>query len=115
MRQILWNLLSNAVKFTAKGTISLSCEFRQSAEKTQLAFTVTDTGIGISAQEQNRIFDMYYKSSDGRRMSIVGSGIGLSVSKALAEAMGGSIDLRSQLNQGSEFVVLLPTAVMAKA
>jgi two-component system aerobic respiration control sensor histidine kinase ArcB len=114
VRQILWNLLSNAVKFTARGSISLSCEFRQSAEKTQLAFTVTDTGIGISAQEQNRIFDMYYKSSDGRRMSIVGSGIGLSVSKALAEAMGGSIGLSSQLNQGSEFVVLLPTALMAQ-
>jgi two-component system aerobic respiration control sensor histidine kinase ArcB len=114
VRQILWNLLNNAVKFTGKGSVILSCEFQQLADKTQLAFTVKDTGIGISPQEQNRIFDMYYKSSDGRRMSIVGSGIGLSVSKALAEAMGGGISLRSQLNQGSEFSVVLPTEVMAE-
>jgi two-component system aerobic respiration control sensor histidine kinase ArcB len=57
---------------------------------------------------------MYYKSSDGRRLSIVGSGIGLSVSKALTEAMGGQINLQSQLNQGSSFTVHLPTEVMAE-
>jgi two-component system aerobic respiration control sensor histidine kinase ArcB len=75
---------------------------------------VSDTGIGIAPQEQSRIFDMYYKSSDGRRLSIVGSGIGLSVSKALTEAMGGEISLQSQLNQGSNFSVHLPTELMAE-
>lgn len=114
VRQVLWNLLNNAVKFTAKGTVSLYCEFVPEQHPCQLIFMVSDTGIGISPQEQHRIFDMYYKSSDGRRLSIVGSGIGLSVSKALTEAMGGKISLQSQLNQGSCFTVHLPTELMAE-
>ena len=114
VRQVLWNLLNNAVKFTAKGTVSLDCQFVSDATPCQLIFIVSDTGIGISQQEQSRIFDMYYKSSDGRRLSIVGSGIGLSVSKALTEAMGGRISLQSQLNQGSRFTVQLPTELMAE-
>lgn len=113
VRQILWNLLNNAVKFTAKGQITLAVDFDSSAADLRLKFAIIDTGIGIAPLEQNRIFDMYYKSSDGRRMSIVGSGIGLSVSKALAEAMGGSISVRSQVNQGSEFRIELPTQLMA--
>jgi two-component system aerobic respiration control sensor histidine kinase ArcB len=114
VRQVLWNLLNNAVKFTAKGTVSLYCEFVADTDPCTLIFVVSDTGIGIAPQEQSRIFDMYYKSSDGRRLSIVGSGIGLSVSKALTEAMGGQINLQSQLNQGSSFTVHLPTEVMAE-
>jgi len=114
VRQVLWNLLNNAVKFTAKGKVSLYCEFVAEPQPCQLIFMVSDTGIGIAPQEQNRIFDMYYKSSDGRRLSIVGSGIGLSVSKALTEAMGGQISLQSQLNQGSCFTVHLPTQLMAE-
>lgn len=114
VRQVLWNLLNNAVKFTAKGTVSLYCEFVADSDPCTLIFMVSDTGIGIAPQEQTRIFDMYYKSSDGRRLSIVGSGIGLSVSKALTEAMGGQISLQSQLNQGSSFSVHLPTELMAE-
>ena len=107
VRQVLWNLLSNAVKFTARGEISLYAELCNN----ELIFVVSDTGIGISVHEQQRIFDMYYKSSDGRRLSIVGSGIGLSVSKALVEAMGGSVTVQSQINQGSHFTVRLPTEI----
>jgi two-component system aerobic respiration control sensor histidine kinase ArcB len=114
VRQVLWNLINNAVKFTAKGTVSLYCEFVADVTPCRLIFMVSDTGIGIAPQEQSRIFDMYYKSSDGRRLSIVGSGIGLSVSKALTEAMGGTINLHSQLNQGSSFTVHLPTELMAE-
>lgn len=114
VRQVLWNLLNNAVKFTAKGAVSLYCEFVADTDPCHLIFMVSDTGIGIAPQEQSRIFDMYYKSSDGRRLSIVGSGIGLSVSKALTEAMGGQISLQSQLNQGSSFSVHLPTELMAE-
>jgi len=107
VRQVLWNLLSNAVKFTARGEISLYAELCGQ----ELIFVVSDTGIGISLHEQQRIFDMYYKSSDGRRLSIVGSGIGLSVSKALVEAMDGHVTVQSQMNQGSHFTVRLPTEV----
>jgi two-component system aerobic respiration control sensor histidine kinase ArcB len=113
VRQVLWNLINNAVKFTAKGQVSLTAKFTQAPEP-QLIFLITDTGIGISLTEQQRIFDMYYKSSDGRRLSIVGSGIGLSVSKALVDAMHGDISVQSQPNRGSTFTVVLPTEVLLK-
>jgi two-component system aerobic respiration control sensor histidine kinase ArcB len=107
LRQVLWNLLNNAVKFTAQGQITLECAL--STNPTQLLLKVQDTGIGIASAEQERIFDMYYKSTDGRRLSIVGSGIGLSVSRALVEAMGGNVSLTSKPGKGSCFSVLLPT------
>ncbi|MEH8016380.1 ATP-binding protein [Rheinheimera muenzenbergensis] len=106
LRQVLWNLLNNAVKFTAAGQVALTCKV--DTEKSELMFQVSDTGIGIAAKEQERIFDMYYKSSDGRRLSIIGSGIGLSVSRALVEAMKGTIVLQSKLGRGSCFEVRLP-------
>jgi two-component system, OmpR family, aerobic respiration control sensor histidine kinase ArcB len=114
LRQVLWNLLNNAVKFTADGQISLNCTLNIDIEgTTSLSFSVQDTGIGIASSEQERIFDMYYKSTDGRRLSIVGSGIGLSVSRALVEAMGGKISLSSEPGQGSCFNVQLPTEQVA--
>lgn len=112
VRQVLWNLLNNAVKFTARGQILLYAELSQQPE-VELIFTVKDSGIGIASHELQRIFDMYYKSSDGRRLSIVGSGIGLSVSKALVEAMGGEIRVHSEVGIGSEFHVRLPTEAVA--
>ena len=113
VRQVLWNLLNNAVKFTAQGRISLHCELLQH-DTTQLLLKVMDTGIGISQHEQARIFDMYYKSNDGRRLSVLGSGIGLSVSKALVEAMEGSLSLESSVGTGSCFEILLPTRLVSQ-
>lgn len=107
LRQVLWNLLSNAVKFTSKGQITLVCELTQD----QFVIKVVDTGIGIAEHERARIFDMYYKSQDGQRMSIVGSGIGLSVSRSLISAMSGEIKLESELGRGSCFSVSLPLVV----
>lgn len=104
LRQVLWNLLSNAVKFTSKGQITLVCEI----EHDQLILKVRDTGIGIAEHELARIFDMYYKSQDGQRMSIVGSGIGLSVSRSLVSAMSGEVRVDSELGRGSCFTVSLP-------
>lgn len=104
LRQVLWNLLSNAVKFTSKGQVSLSFELTQDT----FVLKVADTGIGIAEHELARIFDMYYKSQDGQRMSIVGSGIGLSVSRSLIIAMGGEISVDSQQGVGSCFKVSLP-------
>lgn len=113
LRQVLWNLINNAVKFTARGAVGLRCELIQQPQP-RLMFEVTDTGIGIAAPEQARIFDMYYKSNDGRRLSIIGSGIGLSVSKALVEAMKGSIAVSSESGKGSCFYVDIPTEMSAK-
>ncbi|WP_337878568.1 ATP-binding protein [Rheinheimera sp.] len=112
VRQVLWNLLNNAVKFTARGQVKLEVEF-VAEQNSELVFHVRDTGIGVAEAEQQRIFDMYYKSSDGRRLSMVGSGIGLSVSRSLVEAMDGSISLQSQTGAGSCFTVRLPTQLLA--
>ncbi|MCH8537261.1 MAG: response regulator [Alkalimonas sp.] len=113
IRQVLWNLLNNAVKFTSQGSVRLYCELLQH-DTAQLLIKVSDTGIGIDNHEQERIFDMYYKSSDGRRLSAVGSGIGLSVSKALVDAMEGQISLQSEVGQGSTFEILLPTRTVSE-
>ncbi len=110
LRQVLWNLLSNAVKFTHKGQVNLGCHYQGD----NLTLTISDTGIGIAPHEQSRIFDMYYKSKDGHRLSIVGSGIGLSVSRALVEAMMGEISVQSTQGLGSAFRVSLPV-VLAQA
>lgn len=104
LRQVLWNLLSNAVKFTSTGRVSLQCQLTDE----QLTITVNDTGIGIAGHELERIFDMYYKSQDGQRLSIVGSGIGLSVSRSLIEAMSGNISVQSERGVGSSFALCLP-------
>lgn len=104
LRQVLWNLLSNAVKFTSKGKITLTCQLIDE----QLRIDVSDTGIGIASHELERIFDMYYKSQDGQRLSIVGSGIGLSVSRSLIGAMSGDIKVQSQQGVGSCFMITLP-------
>ncbi|QBL10005.1 response regulator [Rheinheimera sp. D18] len=109
LRQVLWNLINNAVKFTAAGSVSLCCQLDTAGNKLQ--FSVRDTGIGIAATEQTHIFDMYYKASDGRRLSMMGSGIGLSVSRALMEAMQGSIRVSSELGAGSCFSIELPTEI----
>lgn len=112
LRQVLWNLINNAVKFTETGGITLDCELDTLTE--ELKFSIIDTGIGIEPEEQLRIFDMYYKSQEGRRLSIVGSGIGLSVSKALIDAMQGSINLSSTIGQGSKFSLCIPTKLTIK-
>ncbi|CDG19193.1 aerobic respiration two-component sensor histidine kinase ArcB [Xenorhabdus doucetiae] len=103
LRQILWNLISNAVKFTPKGEIKVRI-WREEGER--LLFEVTDSGIGIPADELEKIFAMYYqvKDSAGGRPA-TGTGIGLAVSKRLAQSMGGDIVVKSTLGKGSCFTL----------
>lgn len=103
LRQILWNLISNAVKFTPKGTVKLRINYEQGD---LLHLEVEDSGPGIPAEEQSHIFSMYYQVKDklGRKPA-VGTGIGLAVSRHLAQAMGGDIHVNSILGQGACFTV----------
>jgi signal transduction histidine kinase len=98
--QILYNLLDNALKFTGNGKVHLQC--LDNNEKLQ--FKVTDTGIGISAEEQERIFDRFYKVDK----FTPGPGLGLSLSKSIANLMGGDIKVISQPGTGSTFEFKLP-------
>lgn len=101
LNQILWNLITNAVKFTQQGSVTLSVE--QTAEN-EFAIRVTDTGIGIDEADLEKIFELYYQVNSNRNKSL-GSGIGLSISKAIAQLMGGDLTVTSEIGQGSTFLL----------
>ncbi|MCD6060819.1 MAG: hypothetical protein K0S16_1130 [Moraxellaceae bacterium] len=112
LRQILVNLVSNAVKFTARGEIVLHCHFRQEArEHGWLCFEVRDTGIGIAAEDIPRLFTPFTQVDASTTRKYGGTGLGLTISRRLAELMGGSIRVTSTLGVGSCFRVELPFEV----
>lgn len=101
LRQILWNLISNAVKFTTNGQITVRVYYQSDS---QLSFAVEDSGIGIPADECDKIFAMYYQVPDNLGgKPATGTGIGLSISRRLAKSMGGDITLTSTPGKGSCF------------
>ncbi|EKE69610.1 aerobic respiration two-component sensor histidine kinase ArcB [Gallaecimonas xiamenensis] len=108
-RQILWNLLGNAVKFTDQGQVGLKVSIEEAQPKqVTLRFEVTDTGIGIPKAELDKIFAMYYQVESGGKKHATGTGIGLAVSRNLAETMGGKLEVSSREGKGSVFALVLP-------
>jgi signal transduction histidine kinase len=109
LRQILVNLIGNAIKFTERGRVELrlTCAERTDTDAT-LHFTVTDTGIGIDSAALERLFKPFTQAdrSLGRRYG--GTGLGLAISVRLARAMGGELQVKSTLNQGTTFRLILP-------
>jgi len=106
LRQILFNLLSNAIKFTSSGSVSVSakCAPRGEAE-TVIELAVTDTGIGVTKAQADKIFAPYVQGSVDVARRYGGTGLGLMICRRLIELMGGNIRLRSVPDQGSTFVV----------
>ena len=116
VQQILTNLLGNAVKFTpAGGSVSIACGSTPRAPSEQLAsppwatITVQDTGVGISPNDLERIFQPFVQVDGGYTRSHGGTGLGLTISRNLAQMMGGDITVESVLGEGSRFTVWLPT------
>ena len=108
LSQILLNLLSNAVKFTPEsGEIKLSMKSPggQRGEKVELEVSVSDTGIGISPEQQARLFSAFVQADSGTVRRFGGTGLGLTISKSLAELMGGGISVESIPGEGSRFTV----------
>jgi PAS domain S-box-containing protein len=109
LHQIILNLVSNAVKFTSKGEITISVRLlNENEEKAIIEFSVTDTGIGIPEDRIEHIFENFQQASSETARLYGGTGLGLAISKQLVESQGGSITVKSQLEEGSTFSFVLP-------
>jgi signal transduction histidine kinase len=109
LRQVLLNLLSNAVKFTPAGSVTLRARvLAHGAAQVLLCLDVIDTGIGITAQQQSRIFDAFTQADASTTRRFGGSGLGLSIVCRLVHMMDGTLSVQSQPGQGSVFSVKLP-------
>jgi PAS domain S-box-containing protein len=113
LRQILINLVGNAIKFTAVGEVLVTVEARDpSGMNSLLHFTVSDTGIGVPADKQKRIFEPFTQADNTTTRVYGGTGLGLAISKRLVELMGGGIWVESRTGGGSHFhfTVFMPAA-----
>lgn len=106
LKQVIVNLISNAIKYTAKGLITFSYKINEN-EKT-IEFTVKDTGIGINEENLKVIFDRFRRIEDKFSVELSGLGLGLAISKAYVEMLGGTISVNSQIRVGSEFTFTIP-------
>lgn len=104
--QILRNFLSNALKFTERGEIRVAASLV--GEGREVAFTVTDTGIGIAAEDQSRIFEEYVQVEGANRGPGRGTGLGLPISRNFAKMLGGRVTVESQPGVGSTFSAIIP-------
>lgn len=105
LEQVLKNLLSNACKFTEAGRVQLS--IKKIADG-RIAFAVLDTGIGISPEQQKRVFEAFHQADGTISRKYGGTGLGLSISRELVRLLGGSLEVRSSEGQGSTFTVTIP-------
>ena len=108
LSQILRNFISNALKFTTQGEVRVVAR-RQDADRVQ--FSVIDTGIGIEPKFHAAVFDDFSQVDSPVQKRLRGTGLGLSLSKQLAELLGGHVELESELGKGSQFSVVLPLRV----
>ncbi|GCE30659.1 hypothetical protein KDA_61430 [Dictyobacter alpinus] len=119
VRQIVLNLVSNALKFTEQGSVSVKV-VRQSLSNVhdpladQIAISVTDTGIGISAEKQAHIFEAFYQVDNSNSRTYGGTGLGLSIVRELATLLGGRVEIHSEEGVGSTFTVILPVHLRAQ-
>ena len=115
IRQILNNLLSNAFKYTREGTVTFTVSFAGTVENDKeilLRFEVADTGIGVKTENAEKIFSRYDQGGALEHRDIEGTGLGLNISRQLAELMGGSINAKSEYGKGSIFTVTIRQAVI---
>ena len=113
LRQILLNLVSNALKFTPQGEVMVTATRATplDSEIERIAIAVKDTGIGITPENQERIFEAFFQADSGNTRKFSGTGLGLSIVRQLTTLLGGTLEVSSSPGQGSTFTILLPTKV----
>lgn len=104
LQQLFTNLIDNAIKYTPEGTVRISME----RNKEEVQVKISDTGIGISKEEQEKIFKRFYRVDKSRSRETGGVGLGLSIAEWIAHAHHGKIEVESELNKGSIFTLYLP-------
>jgi signal transduction histidine kinase/CheY-like chemotaxis protein len=108
LRQILNNFVSNAIKFTTKGSIEIQVELIERADaEDRVRFSVKDTGIGISPEDQRQLFQPFTQAEGDTARRFGGTGLGLAICRRLAELMGGSIEMVSELGKGTTMVLIV--------
>lgn len=109
IKQILINLIGNGIKFTKKGFVNINTSWKSgSGTKGELTIRVKDSGIGIRKTDQKKIFEPFTQEDDHDARRYQGTGLGLSITSRIVEMMGGSIIVKSNPGQGSEFIIHLP-------
>ena len=104
VREILQNFITNSIKYTESGSVTIGAHKRAGG----VMFTVTDTGIGISKADQEKVFDKFFRSEDFRTRQNSGTGLGLYVTMKLTRLIHAEIELESELNKGSTFSIFIP-------
>ena len=106
LRQVLINLTGNAIKFTDSGSVELRMSYDD--EKSELRYTVSDTGIGMTPEQQEKLFRPFSQADSSILREYGGSGLGLAISQRLAELLSGRIEVDSEIGQGSSFTLVIP-------
>ena len=113
VKEIITNLLTNAAKYTEKGTIELSVMCVNTATKSKLVITVSDTGRGIKPDKIDKLFTKFQRLDEDKNTTLEGTGLGLAITKSLTEMMGGKIVVQSTYGEGSKFTVYLSQKIIA--
>ena len=109
IRQIIVNFLTNGIKYTEQGTVCLSLDYEERDEESiLLKISVSDTGKGISEEDQQKLFSSFQRVDEKNNRNIEGTGLGLSITKQLTDLMDGVISVESELGKRSTFTVKIP-------
>ena len=111
VRQVLFNLAGNAAKFTENGKVIVDVDREAAEDGDWLVFRVTDTGIGMTADQRSKLFDDFVQADSSTTRKFGGTGLGLSISRLFCRILGGDITVESELGNGSTFVARLPACL----
>lgn len=112
VRQGLFNLLSNACKFTKNGTVALKVRTEEKNERSWFVFDVSDSGIGITPEQINKLFQAFSQADSSTTRQFGGTGLGLNITKHFCQMMGGDVTVTSEYGKGSTFTISLPATVV---